>query len=199
MNKADRQKVLLISDIYGLSDSIEYIKNELEQLGCTVIVLDPYHQKPLNFENEQKAYEAFCQSCGHSRYYQLGIAALKQFQPTVIVGFSAGASCAWRLSSEKCTNVQSVVCFYPTKIRDYLDIKPQVTTTVILPRFESMFEVRDVAQALLNVDKVDVIQVDYLHGFMNQHSDGFKRESLNWGTQQIAAQLKKAKSKDYSS
>lgn len=94
--------------------------------------------------------------------------------PSVVVGFSAGASAAWKsLGMLNNTNTVHFIGFYPSQIRYHLDVCPQFPVSLIFPAFESHFEIDEVIKSLSTKPKVYTLKTDFNHGFMNPLSSEY--------------------------
>ena len=63
--------------------------------------------------------------------------SLSETRSDVVVGFSAGASAAWCAIAEYTTVFSGhLVCFYPTRMRKYVDKVPKCATTLVVPESE---------------------------------------------------------------
>lgn len=91
----------------------------------------------------------------------------------VILGFSAGGTVAWRLSSLYLPNLKKIICFYPSLIRDYLQLKPKVNTNIVFAKYEDSFDTKQISNILLDKQNVEVEISSYNHGFMNKKSKNY--------------------------
>lgn len=162
-------RVLIVTDIFGVTASVLSLANALMAERAQVEVVDPYDGKEKSFSREQSAYDAFLANCGHDSYFRkVQNAISSSLEELVIIGFSAGASAAWRnMESDWQSNILHFVGFYPGQIRYHLHIAPKYPCTIVFPKREEHFDVNDVSGILNEIDNVQCIITDYGHGFMN--------------------------------
>jgi len=162
-------RVLIVTDIFGVTASVLSLANVLMAERAQVEVVDPYDGKEKSFSHEQSAYDAFLANCGHDSYFRkVQNAISSSLEELVIIGFSAGASAAWRnMESDWQSNILHFVGFYPGQIRYPLHITPKYPCTIVFPNREEHFDVYDVSDILNEIDNVQCIITDYGHGFMN--------------------------------
>jgi dienelactone hydrolase len=180
MSKID-DNVIIITDIYGVTDAVNTLREELCAGGVSVIVLDPYGGFIKSFADEQMAYQAFTLECGHQQYVAQVLDTLKGLQgKTVLLGFSAGASAAWKAVDQLESNVRHVIGFYPSQIRNHLDVQPICPVTLVFPSFEQHFDVESCIAQVAKLEQVQCIQTKYLHGFMNPLSVNFNAQGSSF-------------------
>jgi dienelactone hydrolase len=162
-------RVLIVTDIFGVTASVLSLANVLMAERAQVEVVDPYDGKEKSFSHEQSAYDAFLANCGHDSYFRkVQNAISSSLEDLVIIGFSAGASAVWRnMESDWQSNILHFVGFYPGQIRYHLHITPKYPCTIVFPNREEHFDVNDVSGILNEIDNVQCIITDYGHGFMN--------------------------------
>lgn len=170
-------KYLILTDIFGLSVWTNALKAKLEAAGHLVIVFDPYQGEYEERLNENAAYDAFCQRSSHDTYYLDALDLVKHFEPDTLIGFSAGASAAWRIANVKGLSLSQIHCFYPSQIRYYHDLSPKYPCNLILPNFESSFDVAAMGEYLKGRTKLEIVMSEYGHGFMNPLSAGYEKQA----------------------
>jgi len=176
---------ILVSDIFGKTSALVELGNELS--GPTEIV-DPYNGLSMGFKEESAAYQYFTEHVGLDHYCEILLKKIaKTPGPVALIGFSAGASAAWRLSEIfSPENISQVVCFYGSQIRHWRNIAPAVPTDLVFAKKEPHVSVTELAEDLSDKKHVRVHQSAYRHGFMNPSSVNFNRAGytsyLNWLT-----------------
>ena len=117
---------IIITDIFGVTEAIFSLERSLSEKTVNVTVVDPYDGEVKAFSNEQDAYDAFVSQCGHSAYISYVKTAIELAKENVVLlGFSAGASAAWKAIDYRYQNsVVHFVGFYPSQIRNHLDVVP---------------------------------------------------------------------------
>lgn len=170
-------KVILVPDIFGdgvhLSRLIEHLKSN----GFSVTIVSPY-KSLFSFKSEEEAYQCYLTESGHDDYYRKLLNVIEQeTEAFVLLGFSAGASAAWRaVSNLQHQNLKGFLGFYPGQIRNYLDLSPKSDTRLVFPKQEKHFDVNKVISSLSNKQKVVCEMTPFEHGFMNENSPGFNEE-----------------------
>lgn len=168
-------KVLIITDIFGVTAAVLSLASSLQDEQTHVEVIDPYDGNEKLFVDDQSAYEAFLANCGHDSYFnKVQNTISSSIDELVIIGFSAGASAAWRnMESNWQSKVLHFLGFYPGQIRHYLYITPKYPCTIVLPNREEHFSVSEVSSLLKEIDNVHCIHTEFGHGFMNPFSYHF--------------------------
>ncbi|MBW8183256.1 dienelactone hydrolase family protein [Shewanella nanhaiensis] len=170
-------KVILITDIFGVTEHLLQIQQGIARAGWACEVLDPYCGVGRQFMSESVAYESFMAECGHKPYCDLVISKLETADcPCVVIGFSAGASAAWkaldRLSPDA---VSQLIGFYPSQIRHHLAVNPSVPVSLVFPAFESHFDLGAVMVSLAKKSLLMLSQTQYGHGFINFYSSAYHK------------------------
>ncbi len=163
-------KILLATDIFGYTNAIEALKHHFKFLRESVLILDPYDAKQMNFQNENEAYETFMQTCGLENYAKLCQKTLDALcdEEVILIGFSMGASALWRvLDGRKEGTIKHFYGFYASQIRHFVDVNPRVPCTLIFPNCEPHFDVEALMSKLATKESLTCIKTVYLHGFMN--------------------------------
>ncbi|GHF84646.1 dienelactone hydrolase family protein [Thalassotalea marina] len=166
--------ILIVSDIFGLNDSTDFISQFLSSLGH-IKVFDPYETQKMHFSDEQQAYDYFTSIGGVNNYADKLICSLQLGEVVdFAIGFSVGGSALWQISSVmQKPLIKRQMCFYPNQVRHMTHLSPQCATTVLLPQSEQHFCVQTLAKNIQNKALVDVSFVEALHGFMNESSQYF--------------------------
>ena len=123
-----KKAVVLLNEIYGVNVHIEHYAKEFIALGYDVYCPNLLQlEQPFPYEKEQQAYAHFINDIGFEQSFaqvQNLILELKDtYKEIHIIGFSIGATIAWLCS--ELTAVKSVVGYYGSRIRNYLDINPE--------------------------------------------------------------------------
>ncbi|SEA12338.1 Dienelactone hydrolase [Desulfuromusa kysingii] len=180
--------LIVVSDIFGKTESINQLIAKLSPFYSEVTVIDPYEGQNISFENEEHAYQYFQQNCGITKLTaHLENEVINSKEKIDIIGFSVGGSSAWEISGKDIsTNIRNVVSFYGSRIREKTNISPQYPTSVIFPAVEKSFELGPVIQAVENKQNVEVIRINYLHGFMNRESKNFSETGYKYFSDWLA-------------
>ena len=167
--------IILVSDVFGVTPALLKIS---EQIGASSIV-DPYEGHMMGFSNEAEAYSCFVKTVGLDDYLALLLKVVEQTKHEVtLVGFSVGASVAWRLSEiEGNYHIKRAYCFYGSQIRHFTEIEPHFEMNLIFPKSEPHFDVVELQNNLTIKAKVNTERVKYLHGFMNFESTNYNNSA----------------------
>ena len=166
--------IVLVSDVFGKTPALVQL---CEALNAKLIV-DPYDGQDMRFANEADAYAYFMAEIGFEVY----LAKLKKVlelrqSVSTLIGFSVGASLVWKLSEAVDSHsVKRAICFYGSQIRNLTEVRPQIDVELIFPKSEPHFNVSKLQASLSKTPKVSTTKVDYLHGFMNFHSDNYSEQ-----------------------
>ncbi|WP_072680303.1 dienelactone hydrolase family protein [Arcobacter sp. LA11] len=160
-------RILILADIFG----IESIPTEL--ITKDTFILEPYKINK-SVTNETLLYNAFIEKSGHDNYFQIAYKKTIELKPDIVIGFSIGGSIAWRLSNFKISS--KIICFYPSQIRNHLDIVPKVKTTIVFPKKELHFDLNRVKEKLTSKKNVNLQNSTELHGFMNKKSINYNKD-----------------------
>jgi len=174
-----RRKVFILHEIYGVNDFIkaqaEVYSNASTTVECISLYLD---NKIFPYEQEQQAYTYFINELGFDaplkQLTEKILEARSQYDEVMLIGFSVGATLAWRLST---LPLQRIVCVYGSRIRQYLDITPSCPTLVILPSDEKSFNVQELKETLDTLPSVHTRQYLGQHGFMDFNNSNYCYES----------------------
>ena len=163
---------IVVSDIFGKTPALEKL---CKAVGADVDVVDPYAGEYMGFGTEKQAYEFFMAHIGLNTYCDLLTSRLEKTpSPAMLIGFSVGASAAWRISGSLIPEkVPRAVCFYGSQVRHLTEIQPNIAVDHILPAHEPAFSVDEVADRLAGRKNVVLHRTTYLHGFMNEVSKNY--------------------------
>ncbi|WP_321394994.1 dienelactone hydrolase family protein [uncultured Desulfuromusa sp.] len=180
--------LIVVSDIFGKTESINKLTAQLSPFYSEVTVIDPYEGQNISFEKEEHAYRHFQQNCGIKKLTTLlEKEAINSKGKIDIIGFSVGGSSAWEISGkDMSTNIRNVVSFYSSRIREKTNVSPKCSTSLIFPATEKSFDLEPVIQAVENKQNVEVIRTNYLHGFMNSESKNFSETGYKYFSDWLA-------------
>ena len=168
--------LLIVSDIFGRCRGLQQLLQDLAVPDCSIRVLDPYQGQPQSFSDEQQAYQAYTECCGHEHYSSLVRQTLTEYTDplALAIGFSAGASALWHaLAKPGVSLVQQAVLFYPGQIQPYLTLSPGAPVHVIFGASEPQFDVRAACAVLSQQPGVQASSTAWQHGFMNPASKAY--------------------------
>ena len=172
--------LLIVSDIFGRTKSLDDFADYFEEKKIQTEILDPYHRRYMNFENENQAYRAFHAETGLENYFDLLKHNLlgKKTEKTVILGFSVGASAIWAVSHQIGKKPFKGICFYSSQIRNYLEIKPKIKMELYFAKAEPAYDVDAVISKLEVNNRVACFKTKFMHGFMNERSANFNEDGF---------------------
>ncbi len=169
-----KQAVVILHEIYGLNDFIEELCISYQQKGYAVFAPNLLKREiTFAYEQEAEAYTYFNQQVGFKIVKQVErlINDLKEeYEQVIVIGFSVGATLAW-LCCEN-SNCAAVVCFYGSRIRDYLHLQP-VCPALVLFASEDLFEVDKVIELLSGKANLESKKITGRHGFMDSYGKKF--------------------------
>ncbi|NVJ53842.1 MAG: dienelactone hydrolase family protein [Campylobacteraceae bacterium] len=166
-------RVLILTDIFGKN----YFSKELLAFD-EYSILDPYEEESILFEDEHEAYSKYIKVCGHEKYLQKAKEFCLKENIEVVIGFSAGGSVAWRLSDLNIPSLKKVISFYPSQIRNHLEISPKVEVNIVFAKKEQSFNTQDIVDVLRNKGIKEILISDFEHGFMNKKSKNFNAKAF---------------------
>lgn len=172
----NRKALIVLHEIYGINRFIEDICIEYHALGFDIFCPDMLNGNSFEYSEASLAYEYFAKRIGFD-YYRKIERLLERLKGTYgkvfIMGFSVGATLAWRCSQNaKC---DGVICCYGSRIRDYLYLQPNCPTLLIFAEKDS-FNVDDISEKILEKHNVELHKFRASHGFMDQYSHCFNKE-----------------------
>lgn len=174
-----KRKIVILHEIYGVNAFIQEQASEFRDDQTVIECIELYpDQKVFSYAQEQEAYEHFTNEVGFDAPIEKLIrqlrAAIAHYEEVVVIGFSVGATLAWRLST---LPLHRVICVYGSRIRHYLDLEPNCPTLVLLPSHEKSFDVDNMKHILNNIPFVQTNQFTGEHGFIDCHSTHFHQKS----------------------
>jgi len=178
--------IVFVTDIFGQQTCLDEFIYSCRPV--TFSIIDPYQTRKLTFIDEAEAYQTFLTQCGHQTFAQLIAEKINLLtQPSIVIGFSAGASAIWQALSEINNDfVEHFIGFYPSQIRHHLHLTPNVTTQLFFPAHEKHFSVDEVIQSLSKKPTVECIKTNYLHGFLNPLSLNFDQTSSQYFIEKLS-------------
>ncbi|MGJ8678930.1 hypothetical protein [Paraglaciecola sp.] len=173
---------ILVTDIFGKTPALI----ELGKALNTSMIVDPYDGIDMAFNNETEAYTYFVEKVGFENYLITLTKAVKSASSiNKLIGFSIGAAAIWKLSENPAIkNVNGGICYYGSQIRNLKQVNPLFEVDLIFPKCESHFDVDKLRAEITGKPNVNIVQTQYLHGFMNPLSDNFNglayQQQLEW-------------------
>lgn len=169
--------LIILHEIYGINGFIKEQKEKYEKEGYMVICPDMLGRKPFLYQEAGEAYQYFQEKAGFLAYRDINILVEQQKscgRNVFILGFSVGATIAWRCSENPL--LSGVIACYGSRIRDYTQVNPVCSTLVIFAKQEP-FDVRNLSLGLAGKKKVTVQEYDVGHGFMDCNSIHYNQQA----------------------
>lgn len=168
-------RIVIATDIFGHGEYVEDLSNSLKKVCSSISIVSPYSERQVKLTNEHDAYRKFTSECGHESFSKFITKTISESSAsTFLIGFSAGASAIWHsIGSSVFVNLIHFVGFYPTEIRNNLDLTPSCSTRIIFPCHEESFDVGEVSRVLTKNAAVECQLTDLHHGFMNPQSKNY--------------------------
>ncbi|MER0469089.1 dienelactone hydrolase family protein [Bacillus cabrialesii subsp. cabrialesii] len=173
--------VILAHEIYGINSHMKKMARLIKMAGYDVMTPNLLGDGEVyTLQEEKNAYEQF------TKYERLKTGEIliqnlirqNAGRPIFVIGFSAGATIAWKCSSMP--EVSGAVCYYGSRIRDSLHHVPVCPVLLFFPSYEPSFDVSLLIKKLREKQqpRLEIYQFDALHGFANPDSDTFDRALL---------------------
>jgi dienelactone hydrolase len=168
--------VLVLHEIYGVNRFMDDVCKEYHRQGFDVFCPNLLRRECFSYSEVSEAYDYFRNEVGFEIYKEMEqlIKRLKlQYEQVFVVGFSVGATVAWRC----CENLKcdGMICCYGSRIRDYLDLQPCCPVLLLFAEQDS-FEVDRVISQLQRKLNVEIHKLKAHHGFLDPYSEYFEKE-----------------------
>ncbi len=172
-----QKAVIIIPEIYGVNAHIKSQEKWYKDMGIDVFIVD-FLETSFPYHKEKQAYEHFVNHIGFEVLLEQVKRLITVIRPSYkslsVIGYSVGATVAYLSSLEA---VDGVVCFYGSRIRDYLDINPKCPVLIFSPFKESSYDVSVVNLQLKEKEMVEVHVLDGLHGFCDENGKKYCQTS----------------------
>ncbi|MBP2644240.1 MAG: dienelactone hydrolase [Firmicutes bacterium] len=185
--------VIVLHEIYGLNEHIRNVCKKLSKYKYDVIAPDLLNNRMhFSYEQEEFAYNYFMNKIG----FESALKQIKQiltslrsvYKKIYILGYSVGATLAWLCSQTGLCDL--VIGYYGSRIRDYLNVKPECPTLLLFPSEEKSFDVEELIISLRIVNNVSVNKLYGNHGFADQFSKNYNRKSALLASKKILLFIK---------
>lgn len=194
-------QLIIVTDIFGFTHQFKTWQQIFADSYATVSVINPYGDVVQQSDHEQTLYQNFINQLGHDNYAKLVENHIRNVnEPCIVVGFSAGASAAWRALAQigkQGHNTRHFIGFYPSQVRNHHHIAPQCTTRIVLPKSESHFCIKQLHANLAKHKQVEVINTPWQHGFCNQLSYHYSKAAEQQVLQLISKPENITKAENY--
>jgi dienelactone hydrolase len=176
-HKKRENLVIIVHEIYGVNPHMRYFSKLIENLGMDVLCPNLYPIGISLGEREEDVYKNFFQHVG----FQKAASTIKglieenrtKYKNIYVVGFSVGATVAWLCSDHE--YVSGIICFYGSRIRNYIQMKPTTLTLLLFSNKEKSFNVDSLIKELEKQENkhIHIHLFDAKHGFANPYSKEF--------------------------
>ncbi|WP_397538493.1 dienelactone hydrolase family protein [Rummeliibacillus pycnus] len=180
--KQNQKKViLLLHEIYGINDHMKHYANYYADFDYDVICPNLIKlESPFRYDDEHQAYLYFTDTIGFKsaafETKKLIEELSSEYEEIHIIGFSVGATVAWLCSELK--EVDRIVCFYGSRIRNYLELTPACPVLCIYGESEKSFDVTLLVNQLQK-KRIESHIYTGAHGFADPYSKEFKHDTYN--------------------
>lgn len=179
INNSSNKLIIVVHEIYGVNRHMKEVCHSLSEKGFDIICPNLLEKEgSFDYSIEEAAYKNFMENVGFNK----GATKIKnviqdikgQYEKIFIVGFSVGATIAWLCSEEK--DIDGVVCYYGSRIRNYLEMKPSCPTILFYPENEKSFHVDELIDSLKRKN-IEVHKFSGEHGFSDPYNPKFNVKS----------------------
>lgn len=139
-------------------------------LGFDVYCPDLLNGRSFPYDEAENAYRSFYENAGLDAcrgIWDLLEALKPRYEHIYIIGYSVGATMAWRCSENP--DCSGVVACYGSRIRDYLHVLPKCPVLALFAETDR-FDVRSVTEQLTNLPNTRVASFPAMHGFLDRHA-----------------------------
>lgn len=171
--------IIILHEIYGLNLHMKKTADSLSDLGYDVICPNLLMRESYFAYSEEKiAYQYFVENVGFinaaEEIKSILIQSKDKYNKIYLIGFSIGATIAWLCSEDN--NINGIVGYYGSRIRDYLEINPACPILLFFPEQEPSFNVTELLP-MLSKTGISTHQFNGEHGFSDPFSHKFNSES----------------------
>ncbi|MGE4213816.1 MAG: dienelactone hydrolase family protein [Anaerotignaceae bacterium] len=170
--------IIILHEIYGINQHIKYICDYYATQKYDVYCPNLFDANvSFKYTESEVAYSNFKENVGFHAFHNINelIHELKnQYRKIFLIGFSVGATIAWRCSEHgKC---DGVVGYYGSRIRNYTSVMPSCPTLLLFASQDS-FDVNDVIDKLIKKENVSAQTLDGNHGFADKYGGNYNENS----------------------
>ncbi len=163
--------MIILHEIYGVNEHIQDVCEQFRMKGFDVVCPNLLNQEsPFHYTEEEKAYQNFVENIGFDLAFDkvknLVHTMKNNYEKVFILGFSVGATIAWRCSV---LGVDGVIGYYGSRIRDYLGIVPNCPTLLFFSTNEKSFHIETILSKLRE-STVEIQICHAAHGFTDPSS-----------------------------
>jgi len=194
-SKSEKRKdaMILLHEIYGVNLFIQEQSKKFVEDGYDVFCLNMIDRDFFSYEESIEAYDFFMNNVGFDVYKEISdlVKELKdKYDNVFIIGFSAGATIAWRCSENSLCS--GIVACYGSRIRDYANTNPSCPTLLIFAN-EDSFDVHALTCQLQDKKHVSILECDAQHGFLDPYSKHYNNTQSRLAEEAIACFINECK------
>lgn len=180
--------LIVVHEIYGVNRHMEEVCRAYREAGFDVICPNLLNREtPFSYSEESTAYRNFMDNVGFDgateKVKSIVSQYKDQYEQIFIIGFSVGATIAWRCSEDE--NLNGVVGYYGSRIREYLEVTPTCPVLLFFPEQEPTFNVDETIEILIGQGHL-VYQFKGKHGFSDPFSSCYGESSAHQASVKIA-------------
>lgn len=168
--------IIVLHEIYGVNDFIIKCCRQYHLEGYDVFCPNLFRNNmAFPYENSKEAYQAYRNSVGFDAYKKINALALElkqSYAKVFIIGFSVGATLAWRCSESPLYD--GVICCYGSRIRDCTAVVPQCPALLVFARQDS-FDVAKTVGQLRGKKHTTIEIIDGAHGFADCYCTSYSQ------------------------
>ena len=181
----NKSAMIILHEIYGINDFIRDTCAGYHAKGFDIYCPDMLSKNRFAYHEMERAYAFFNSEVGFDYYSQIE-ALLEALRPAYdklyVMGFSVGATLAWRCCTSKLCD--GIICCYGSRIRDYMNLSP-TCSVLLLFALEDSFSVNEVATSLQKKAKTKLCVFQAKHGFLDSYSQHYNEEQMRAAKEQI--------------
>lgn len=167
----NKSVIIVLHEIYGINDFIMDICYQYHTEGYDIFCPNLFNRnESFPYSKGDEAYYTFLSTVGFDVYEKVNSLASnlkKEYSKLIIIGFSVGATIAWRCSEQ--ILYDGVICCYGSRIRDYLTATPKCPVLLVFAKHDS-FDVKETAIQLHNKENLTIEILAASHGFLDSYS-----------------------------
>lgn len=177
--------IVILHEIYGINKHIKNVCKKYSDLGfdvlCPNLLLD---RKTFDYADEEIAYKNFKNNIGFevasNKVKKLLTDISEKYESIITIGFSVGATIAW-ICSEVEDVCNGIICYYGSRIRDYIDVLPKCPIVLLYPKEEKSFDIDNHIKEIEVCENMAIHVLEGKHGFADEYcknyNDNLKKEA----------------------
>lgn len=171
--------VVVFHEIYGINEHISEVCQRYLNQGYAVYCPNQLDGvEVFSYTRQQEAYEHFKANIGFDsfeNYVQLLSTLRPKYRSIVLIGYSVGATIAWRCSASGLCD--GMVGYYGSRIRDYPEVQPKCPSLLFFAENEPSFDPRDLARTLGQKKNTSIVTLCGNHGFCDRYTINYNPSS----------------------